>query len=284
MARLDSSPNISGGLPIASKESPWAITYTPYTERGICKTYTEVRTDVDLIAAKGFKAIRLYSTDCSILWRLAPSARHHSLDLILGIFISEAGVDGAAAQEQLTEIVAFGQWDQVPLIVIGNEPLFYEYCTASELASFIGDAKARLRDAGYMGAVTTVEHPHTIAEHAALLCPHLDVLASSIQPFFNPRYPASAAGSVVTAQLSFLEGACHDGVKRETLVLETGWPSAGDRNEEAIPGRSEQRQAVESIRRAVGHKAVFSSFVDEPWRQPGDFGVEQFWGCLDVFG
>jgi len=35
--------------------------------------------------------------------------------------------------------------------------------------------------------------------------------------------------------------------------------------------------------RAIGTRASFVSFEDDRWRDPGDFEVEQAWGCVDLF-
>lgn len=65
--------------------------------------------------------------------------------------------------------------------------------------------------------------------------------------------------------------------------MESGWPSAGSCNGKACPSPENQRTAITGIQQAVGAKVVFFSFEDEAWKQPGEFGVEQHWGCGSIF-
>jgi exo-beta-1,3-glucanase (GH17 family) len=46
---------------------------------------------------------------------------------------------------------------------------------------------------------------------------------------------------------------------------------------------SEQATAVKAIAKAVGSKSIFFSYSDDLWKSPGDFDVEQHWGCASVF-
>ncbi|KAL8983094.1 MAG: hypothetical protein Q9177_005076, partial [Variospora cf. flavescens] len=48
---------------IKTSNSPWCMTYSPYTESGNCKSSSAIASDVASIAAKGFSSIRIYSTD-----------------------------------------------------------------------------------------------------------------------------------------------------------------------------------------------------------------------------
>ncbi|KAI4243146.1 MAG: hypothetical protein L6R42_010839, partial [Xanthoria sp. 1 TBL-2021] len=55
--------NKSSSSPINHSGSHWAMTYSPYTPSGDCKSSSDIATDVAAIAAKGFSSLRLYSTD-----------------------------------------------------------------------------------------------------------------------------------------------------------------------------------------------------------------------------
>ena len=70
----------------------------------------------------------------------------------------------------------------------------------------------------------------------------------------------------------------------EAYNLETGWPHTGSANGVAVPGQAEQQEAIMAIKDAAGGKSVFFSFVDDLWKHEGEFGVEQSWGCSQLFG
>ena len=262
------------------------MTYSPYTSAGACKDAGAVASDIEAIASKGFSSIRLYSTDCSGLSNAGSAAANHGLKLVLGVFINEAGIE--AAKPQIGEISSWakstpGGFSNVEMIVIGNEAIFNNYCTADELASFITEAKSELSSAGYTGPFTTTETLNILTQHAPTLCPALDALAANIHPFFNPAVSASEAGSFVTKELEALAQVC-PGKQMEAYNLETGWPHTGSANGVAVPGQAEQREAVMAIKDAAGGKSAFFSFVDDLWKHEGEFGVEQSWGCSQLFG
>ncbi|MCJ1366607.1 hypothetical protein MMC16_005736 [Acarospora aff. strigata] len=259
----------------------WAMTYSPYTSSGECKGAEAVSVDVALIAGKGFSSIRIYSTDCNGLENVGHAAKQHNLKLVLGIYIAKTGISVAQAQISAITNWANGNWAMVEMIVVGNEAVFNHYVTMPELAGFISQAKSTFRAAGYTGPVTTTEPMGTLQENASALCGVIDVVAANIHPFFNDGVSAAKAGKFVATQLEDLEKVC-PGLK--TYNLETGWPHSGDANGKAVPGTEQQQLAIKAIMESAGGKSVFFSFVDDMWKQPGEHGVEQSWGCAHLFG
>lgn len=227
-------------------------------------------TDIALIAAKGFTSIRLYSTDCSGLDHVGAAVKSHGLKLVLGVYISDRGI--ADAETQIDNIITWtgGDWGCVEMIVVGNEAVFNEYCTPAALVDFIMRAKSAFSGAGYSGPVTTTEPINVLQEHAATLCPILDLVAANIHPFFNSGVTADTAGDFVAMELQNLQAICPG---LPSFNLETGWPSAGSPNGAAVPGISEQRAAILSIQKAAASNSVFFSFVDDVWKDGGQFGV-----------
>ncbi|MCJ1269548.1 hypothetical protein MMC22_009440 [Lobaria immixta] len=255
---------------VGTSGSHWCMAYSPYNTDGTCKSSSSVASDVKSIAERGFSSIRLYSTDCSGLPNVGNAAKANGLKLVLGVFISNSGIAGAKAQlGDITSWVA-GNWGDVEMIVVGNEAVFNGYCTASALADFISSAKSTFAAAGYTGPVTTTEPLNVMSENAHLLCPMLDVAAANIHPFFNAAVTADGAGEFVAKELALLETICPG---LAVYNLETGWPSAGLPNGAAIPGPSEQAAAIESIKKHCGGNSAFFSFVDDPWKAKGEFGV-----------
>lgn len=226
--------------------------------------------DIALIAAKGFTSIRLYSTDCSGLNHVGAAVKSHGLKLVLGIYVSDSGI--AEAETQIDDIITWtdGDWAHVEMIVVGNEALFNEYCTPPALVDFIKRAKSAFSRAGYSGPITTTEPISILKEHAADLCPILDVVAANIHPFFNSDVTADSAGDFVAKELQNLQAICPGLV---SYNLETGWPSAGNPNGAAVPGIKEQQAAILSIEKAAASNSVFFSFVDDGWKEGGEFGV-----------
>ena len=125
------------------------MTYSPYTASSGCKDQGTIAADIAAIASKGFTSVRVYSTDCKTLEFVGQACIDNGLKIILGIFISDTGINGA--YQQVTDILAWAQWDIVELIVVGNEAVFNGYCSAGDLAWFIEDTKSKASGAGYNG-------------------------------------------------------------------------------------------------------------------------------------
>lgn len=184
------------------------MTYSPYTSTGGCKSSSAVAADIASIASKGFTSVRLYSTDCSGLQNVGAAAASHGLKLVLGVFISETGISAAESQIGETTSWANGNYENVEMIVIGNEAVFNGYCTASALASFLASARSTLKAAGYSGPVTTTEPLNILQEYSSTLCPAMDVASANIHPFFNADVSASSAGEFVATELRMLATVC----------------------------------------------------------------------------
>ncbi|BDD60149.1 hypothetical protein MPDQ_002759 [Monascus purpureus] len=269
------APSSTGGIIGGSK---FAVTYSPYTSQGGCKAKSDVLADIAVAKQKGFNTIRIYSTDCSGLEFVGEAAKQNGLKLILGVFISSSGI--SQAQEQVSAIASWAQWELVSFIVIGNEAIQNGYVSAGDLAGFISSAKASLQKAGYSGEVTTTEPLDIWQEYGSTLCGAVDVVGANLHPFFNAKVTPSQAGEFVKSELEILAGICPG---KETYNLETGWPNAGNANGDAVPGVAEQRTALQAIVESSGGKSVFFSYADDLWKAPGEFDVEQHWGCIDAF-
>ncbi|PWW72275.1 Glycoside Hydrolase Family 17 protein [Tuber magnatum] len=256
----------------------WAITYSPYSGNGGCKTASEVSADITTIASKGFKNIRLYSSDCDGLKNVGSACEASGLGIILGVFIKAGGV--STADEQVKDILAWKKFNLVVLFVVGNEAVFNGYCSAEELAAYILKVKGQLQGAGYTGHVTTAETLNILQAHGSVICSAVDVTGVNVHPFFNPGVTADKAGEFLKGQLKLASEACGG---KPGWVLEAGWPSAGQPNGNAVPGASEQKVAIASIVKESPGQVTYFSFENDLWKAAGAFGVEPNFGCSGLF-
>lgn len=274
-----SKPAWSGNGPIVNNGDKWGMTYTPYTKDGQCKTADEVDADIAKIKSYGFTTVRLYATDCSGLINVGASTKKYDLKIILGVFVDKKGLQ--ASWSQVDEIAAWGKsggWDNVVMVVVGNEAVFNGYCAAQELADYVTKVKGYLAENGYGGWTTTTE-PVYIIEQNTCLCGAVDVAAANVQPFFTSSIGAASAGDFVLGQLAQVEAACG----KTAYNLECGWPSSGSANGAAVPSKEDQKTAILDIIAKAGKKTCIFSFEDDAWKDGGEFGVEKSWGCGDVF-
>lgn len=267
-----------GSTGISANGNKFGMTYSPYTAAGGCKDQGTVSADIAKLAGKGFTSVRVYSTDCSTLEFVGSAARQYGVKIILGVFISDTGISGA--QPQVDAIAKWAQWDLVELIVVGNEAVFNNRCSASDLAGFIGSAKKSFQGAGFTGAVSTTDELSVWQSQGSAWCGVVDVVSANLYAFFNANTAAEDAGDFIQRQIQDLSAVCPG---KEVYVMESGWPSAGECNGKACPSPENQATAIKGIQQTSGAKVVFFSFEDEQWKQPGQYGVEQHWGCGSVF-
>ncbi|PQE12756.1 hypothetical protein CJF30_00002648 [Rutstroemia sp. NJR-2017a BBW] len=273
-----SSGGNGGSVGNGMSGTQWAMTYSPYQDNKQCKTEAMIATDIALIAARGFKAVRIYSTDCKGLEYVGAAAKIAGIKLILGIYIDSAGCSGAA--DQVTEIVSWGMWELVELIVVGNEAVFNGFTSASALASFISSSRSAFSAAGYTGPVTTTEPLNIWQANVNVLCSAVDITGANLHPFFNAQVTAANAGDFALSQLEIADTVCPG---LSAINLETGWPSAGSCNGAACPGEAEQKTAVEGIIAKCGGRAAIFAYTNELWKDAGNLGCEQSWGSIHLF-
>ncbi|KAK3362098.1 glycoside hydrolase [Lasiosphaeria ovina] len=269
--------------PLGGKGDKWAMTYTPYTVTGDCKEKPEVESDVKAIAAAGFTSLRLYSTDCGTLDKVGPISQELGLKLILGIFIGNKQCDNGSptVATQISAIKAWSQWGSVELVVVANEAIYNKYCSVAQLRDLILHVKQELGGVGYKGPFTTTDIVASYVENdVSSICSIIDVVACNAHAYFNANTKPEDAGDFVASQLAIVEKICG----LPGYVMETGWPTAGNPNGVAVAGVAQQQTALASIKQKLGKSVVFFSLHDDKWKQPGNCGCEQHWGCGDVFG
>lgn len=274
---------------IVTKGDKWAITYTPYSAGGDCKSAGEVKSDVEKIANMGFTTIRSYSTDCGVFENVIPACQEHGLKIIFGIFLTGGGAGGEGpfspyADEQLQTILENAPKESIAMVIVGNEFLFNNYGTAEELASYIDHVREQFAGAGFPSdiAITTTEPVDVWENKGAPLCSHIDVFAVQIHPYFTAKVSASEAGDFAVEQLALAAAVCPEAAAKGQYITEIGWPHAGDVNGDAVAGKSEQKAAMKSILKKVGKEACIFSFQDDLWKEPGALNVEQAFGCADA--
>lgn len=281
---LSLSVGLSIGASSSATPSPsglpgqMGMTYSPYSNDGGCKDQDSVMKDVGDIAKKGFSHVRIYSTDCNGLEYVGKAAKQHNLKMIIGVYIDNTGVSGA--QKQVDSIKEWAQWDLVTLVVVGNEAIQSGYVDVGSLAGLIKSTKKTFQESGYSGDVTTSEPINIWQQKGKSLCSAIDAVGANIHPFFNTQTTADQAGKFARSEVDILEKICPG---KDVLILETGWPSQGNANGAAVPGKAQQATAVKALAKEVGPQSVFFSFANDMWKDAGEFNVERYWGCINEF-
>ena len=262
----------------------WAITYTPFRDDGTCKSQSEVYNDVKEIKADGFRTLRTYSTDCNTLEHVGAACADLGLKMIIGVFVGKKGCDNdnPDVAHQIASIKNWGRFDLVEMAVVGNEAGHNDFCTPYELKALIVQVKTILVSAGCNAPVTTTDTTAVWerADFSSVICGVVDVVAVNAHAYFNADVRPSQAGPFVKGQLDIVKGICG----KDGYVMETGWPNGGEVNGLAVPGQSQQYEAIKSIQETMGGSVAFFSWRDDPWKKGwSPCNCEDKWGCSTVF-
>ncbi|CCE85548.1 Piso0_005154 [Millerozyma farinosa CBS 7064] len=266
----------SGDIP-----APTAIAYSPYTDSGYCKNSSSIRSDLNLIKSKGINKVRVYGTDCGLFDNTLPIAKDIGFKVNQGLWITSEGVD--SIDDPLKELINYGQengWDVFDFITVGNEAVNSGFTTVDDLISKIKSVKSQLEDAGYNGNVSTSEVPSTFISNPSL-CQSSGVDFVGITPhaYFDPLISADEAGSFVVSKQSEVASACN----MDVMITETGYPSKGDTNGKNVPSQENQKQAIKTIIEKTNQQVTILTTYNDFWKEPGPYGIEQYFGVIDLF-
>lgn len=264
-----------------SLHPPSTIVYSPYADDTSCKTYATIQLDLELIYSKGIRKLRTYSTDCAHLTAVLPIAAKLGMTVNQGFWISSAGVD--SIDDSVSDLISWASqngWSVFDFFTVGNEAVIAGYCSASELISKIASVKSQLQAAGWSGSVTTAEPPATFIAHPELCTKsEIDIVGINSHSYFNTNLYANQAGEYVASQKAQIEELC----SKNALVVETGYPSQGDTNGNNVPSAANQAAAVLSILNYLGNDVTILTTYNDMWKQPGPYGIEQYFGTIDLF-
>lgn len=252
--------------------STFGLTYAPYGESG-CKTKEEIRQEFESVDEYG--SLRIYGTDCDQVSNIIDLAEERGMKVFLGVF------DINNIEEETQAIIdgASSCWECVHTVSIGNELINSGEKSVDEVLAAMKTAGNMLRDAGYNGAIVTVDTAPAMIDHPAL-CEASDYPAVNLHAFFDGNVEASGAGQFVLEQSERVKKACGG---KDPTITESGWPHQGETNGKAVPSRKNQQVAIQSLRDAFKDKPdrlYIFTLDDTPWKVDNEytFGAEKFWG------
>ncbi|KAF2760697.1 glycoside hydrolase [Pseudovirgaria hyperparasitica] len=267
-----SIPAVPLPLPSSSNNFPLGIAYSPFLVGG-CKTKEQVA--ADFLRMGEFGIVRLYGTECNQIASGVAAAKATNKKLIVGIYDIKQ-VDAAVKVIKNEG----GDFSTIKLITVGNEGILNGH-QASEIVAAVKEARTKLAAIGYKGLISSVDTFGDTIAHKEL-CDNSDITTVNAQAFFTNTVTADQAGQYVRDRVNDVRNVC--GKDKLVVVTESGWPSSGDPNGAAVPGRTQQRMAIASLKEKFkdGNMVLFSAFNDE-WKTDtaATFNAEKHYGILD---
>ncbi|CUM65915.1 uncharacterized protein PRCAT00003567001 [Priceomyces carsonii] len=266
----------------ASLTAPDTIVYSPYNDDGTCKVASSINSDLEYIYSKNIKKIRLYGVDCNVLTAVLPQCSKLGIKVNQGLWISSDGID--SIDDSLSDLVDYIKSegsDVFSFITVGNEAVNAGYVSVTDLISKISSVKSTLNKAGYNGDITTSEPPITFINSPSL-CTSSDIDFVGINPhsYFDTELTADEAGTYVVQQQKEVKSSCGS---KNVVITETGYPNKGDTNGKNVPSADNQKKAIESILQETNGDITILSTYNDYWKEPGQYGIEQYFGAITLF-
>jgi len=227
---------------------------------------------------QGYGYVRICGTDCNQVALAVQYARQYGLKVFAGIF----HLTDIQSQADIIISAVNGNWDIIDTISVGNEDV-NNGTPVSSVVSAMSQATSILRAAGYNGDIVHVDTQNAFESNPGLCTPEAagSYIAANCHPFFNAQTSADQAAAFVFNQINIL-GPCAATVGNSRIrITETGWPTQGQNDGLAIPSKANQDIVISGIKGlSNADTAIFLSSFNDPWKAPGPFGCEQFWGIL----
>ncbi len=199
-------------------------------------------------------------------------AKNSNLKTMVGAWISD---DKAQNKLEIDELIRLGKAGLVDVAVVGNEVILRNELTEEELLAYIYEVKEALPDipVGYVDA-------YFLFNERPSLIQACDVILINCYPFWE-----GAAIDISPAYLRQMYALIESKAKgKPVMIAETGWPSQGETNENAVPTNINAMKYFINVNNWAQRENIklfyFSSF-DESWKTRHEGDVGQRWGLWD---
>jgi GPH family glycoside/pentoside/hexuronide:cation symporter len=220
------------------------------------------------VIAKHTQWVRSFST-ANGNDHIAKAAKNNGLKTIVGAWISS---DLDQNEKEIENLISLGKQGLIDIAAVGNEVLLREDLSLDKLLGYIARVKKELPNVqvGYVDAYYLfIQQPQLVDA--------CDIVLANCYPFWEGCDIENA-----TAYLDHMYQITKDAANNKpVIVAETGWPSAGENTEAAIPSEENAiRYLINANQWAKAKNAelfYFSAF-DETWKVQEEGPVGGNWG------
>jgi exo-beta-1,3-glucanase (GH17 family) len=275
------------------------IDYTPmYTQYPGCLTYPASQNNVtrDLaVLSQLTNTIRLYGTDCNqtelLLHAIDQLGLNGTIKVWMGVWQDQNATTNARQLAQMYDVFQKYGASSFVGVIVGNEVLFREDMTATQLGTIIDGVRTNLSQ---MGITLPVASSDLGDNWTAELANKVDYLMANIHPFF------AGVTAEVAASWTYSFWTGHDTILKsdisKNIISETGWPSTGGTDCGAaatcttgsVAGIPEMNTFMDDwVCQALANGTNYFWFeaFDEPWKIQFDTPGKEWedkWGLMDV--
>ncbi|MGI6374980.1 MAG: glycosyl hydrolase family 17 protein [Anaerolineae bacterium] len=260
-----------------------ALNYSPYTDgqspnlgshiplRQMERHLRTMRPQVD--------TLRTFGVSGELL-KLYPLAHTFGYRVYAGAWLGGA-MDDPQIKSEIDVLVDVAKRGWCDAVVVGSECLHRGDLSALQLARYLRYARAGLQGQGV--AVTTSDTAAALLSYPTLVA-ECDVVMATYYPFFEGVSIDEAADALAT-MYGRLQAAYPD---KEIIISETGWPTAGSPEGEAVPSEANAARYFAEVyawAEAEGVEVAYFAAFDEGWKVEGSKGdVGAHWGHRTAAG
>jgi len=214
--------------------------------------------------------IRTFSAT-GICERIPELARKRGLKVAAGCDLS---ADPAYNEAEVNGLAGLARSGNVDIAVVGEESLYYNFVPERQLIDYI----RRVRATGV--PTTTSDTWGDLLRHPAVIA-ECDMLFANMYPYWEQVDIGRAVSHVEWCYQQTLAGA-----GGKAVLVETGWPTAGDPKGPAVPGQDNANRFLAGFTAwAKAHRVPYFYFeaFDEPWKAGHEGPVGAHWGLWDRY-
>ncbi|KAI1454303.1 glycoside hydrolase family 17 protein [Annulohypoxylon moriforme] len=258
---------------------------------GTCKETTDYTADFAALTKEtGTKVVRIYAaSDCDVAKLILPAAKTAGFQVILGIW---PDTDESFQADKAAVVANAPKYkDQVYAITVGSESLYRGNFTGPELLEKIQDVKSATNGAFKIGTADSWNKYADGTADAIVSSGDADILLTNAFSYWQGQVLSNATGSFyddIFQAFGHIQEKAGGTDKIELWVGETGWPTGGDKYQNAQPGT---KQAATFYSQAVcgmvdwGFNVFFFEAFDESWKpkavgEDGSVADETSWGAM----
>ncbi|PPQ83506.1 hypothetical protein CVT25_006996 [Psilocybe cyanescens] len=238
---------------------------------------------------QGFRIIRIIGFDCNALDMASSAAAAAGLQVMAGIYAQSVSIKTRTKDPYLCAHTVSSQGTiAASMTQINNDVQTFRTAYAkygagryvgltigNEVADSVGNIMAKVYDVrGYLGSVdvtTPVSTVHTWVDIRSSpdLC-GADFVGANAHAFYDGGVNSGQAGSFLYNTVKpALQAACPG---KKIYITETGWPSRGSNNGNAVPSVPDEHDAISSINCAARDTSmtIFGfEYDDQMWKTSG---------------
>ena len=214
-------------------------------------------------------AVRLYGTDCNqteMVLHAINALALKDMKVWLGVWLGNNQTTNDRGLSAMNQLLAKYGASPFAGVIVGNEVLYREDMTETELGKVLSDVRTNLTNMKIDLPLATSDLGDS---WTAGLAADVDIVMSNVHPFFAGATAESAAGWT----WDFWQG--HDvilttGTSKKNIIAETGWPSAGGNDCGAVNCTSKTQGSIAGV-------DEMNTFMGDFVCQSLTNGTEFFW-------